>query len=108
MKNVIRRSILFALFVGIGIIVSAGDGYENIVKDNMVQAGMTKEQAERALSLPRTLEDVIIFDVKSSQYFAPPFTLVLIADDGMSGHTIEIKDTLWFRELFNLWNKIEE
>lgn len=108
MKFQIIKSNVAILIFGILLagLLMAGGGYEDILKSNMIDAGMTEEQAQNALLLPRNYEGVLVVDLGDP--FVPPCTIAIIAEDGMSGYAIVIKDTIWSYEIFNLWDKIKK
>lgn len=114
MKNKIDYRFLyylmsFLIFLQIvQIAIADHGGYEGILKDNMIEAGMLELEADEALSFPRKIEDVVTFDTKSGRYFVPDTTFAFIADDAMSGYTLKIEDTLWFNKLFDLWEVIKK
>lgn len=106
MKRIIVINLaVFAFGVGLSSLLVGGEGYEAILKRNMMSS-MSEESAERAIDLPRTLEEVIVFDY--SDPFIPPCTLAIIADDGMSGFTLTIVDTAWLKILYDARGKAEK
>lgn len=88
------------IWVAVLVSVLAGEGYESILKRNMLSSGMSEESVESIMMLPRSVDEVLVYD--SISPFIPPCTLVLIADDGMSGMKIMVPDTLRCEQFFDL------
>lgn len=108
MKFQIIKSNVLILIVGVslGFLLMAGDGYIDIVKDNMIEYGLTPEEADNILKLPDAIEKVFIAEEEKA--FVPPCTLRIISNDGMSGYALIVKDTVEAIKIFNLWEKIKK
>lgn len=100
---------IFVIIMGIIVcatMVFGSGGWEDILRSNMLEAGLNEKQADSAINLSRNIEDAIEFDLNGA--FIAPCTLAFIPNDAMSGYYLIIDDTLRLSKFFDLWEAINK
>lgn len=89
---------VLALLIFTGI-TDAGEGYDSMLKRNMMRAGLTAEQAKEALTLPQRMSDIMVAD--STAPYIPPTKFVWFKDNGMEAAVFNITDTIFGEVLYD-------
>lgn len=77
------------VFTALSLRTNAGEGYDGLVRRAMYRGHLTETEADSALAMPR---EVYIDEENHCIY---PGTFIHIHDDGQSGYTFTITDTIW-------------
>jgi len=83
--------VLTIIYVG----ATAGEGYDALLRRVMINRGhLTEAEANSVLAMPREIQ------IDEEKHYILPGTFIHIHDDGQSGYTYKIPDTIWGEKVY--------